>query len=99
MRDEKTITGAIRPEEDDWQAGRFFHREMHRKLRLNKHKAHWSTVGILWLFWRLLQEMIELLQSIIWLKLGFGSRQDVVSECADVGNFAMMISENVNRPI
>lgn len=61
---------------------------MLKKLRENSHKAHWSTVSTEFLLDRLLEEVEELAEA-----LDYGSTDDIVSECADVSNFAMMIAE------
>ncbi len=66
--------------------------EMIRKMRANAHKAHWSTVSQSDLFNRLLDEVIEM-----WDSLYDGTHDDVISECADVANFAAMIADNERR--
>jgi len=64
-------------------AGRMF-----EKLRLNKKKAHWSTVTQKWLLERLKEEVEELEDAMV-------NGGDVKSECADVANFAAMIADNI----
>ncbi|MGW8286399.1 MAG: hypothetical protein ACWGPR_11845 [Candidatus Deferrimicrobiaceae bacterium] len=63
---------------------------MRHKLDANMHKAHWSTVDNKWLLERLRQEWHELEEALI-----AGDRVAILSECADVANFAMMIADNV----
>ncbi len=60
---------------------------MMQKLRKNRHKAHWNTVSQAWLLGRLKDEVEE-------LQLALQEGWDVISECADVANFAMMIADN-----
>ena len=66
---------------------------MFKKMRLNKHKAHWSTVSQEWLFNRLIGEVDELMKAVT-----FGDG-DVISECADVANFAAMIADNHSNEV
>lgn len=66
-----------------------FMADMFRKLRANKHKAHWSTVTEAFLIVRLAEEFAELADV-----LGKGTPQQIIDECADVANFAMMIADN-----
>jgi hypothetical protein len=91
MSDEHTITGKIRPMESDAQAVHDFGVEMLKKLLKNSHKAHWSTVDCDYLFDRIIQEIEELKAA------RSGSVAEIVSECADVANFAMMIADNVKN--
>lgn len=66
-----------------------FAREMLEKLRVNRHKQHWSGFSDAWLFNRLKQEMGE-------LRLALTRKRpdaEVIAECADVANFAMMIAD------
>jgi NTP pyrophosphatase (non-canonical NTP hydrolase) len=64
-----------------------FTERMNAKLYANRFKAHWSTVDQAYLIKRLKEEVKELEEA---LKFGL----DVSGECADVANFAMMISDN-----
>lgn len=75
--------------EEDEQAVRRFADDMTGKLQANAHKAHWSTVTTGWLFARLIHEVSELGHV-----LDDGTPAMIRSECADIANFAMMISEN-----
>ena len=69
-----------------------FARLMRDKLRANKHKAHWSACSDSWLMSRLWDEHAELLGAI-----ARGTDDEIISECADVANFAMMIADNAGR--
>jgi phosphoribosyl-ATP pyrophosphohydrolase len=63
---------------------------MVQKLEANDHKKHWSKCSLDYLLSRLIEESIELETAI-----GFGTVEDIAKEAADVGNFAMMIHDNV----
>jgi NTP pyrophosphatase (non-canonical NTP hydrolase) len=91
MSDEHTVTGKIRPMESDAKAVHDFGVEMLKKLFKNRRKAHWSTVSHQYLFDRLLEEIEELRDAMT------GTEGDIVSECADVANFAMMIADNLKN--
>jgi len=73
----------------DLDAVEAFGDEMMKKMRKNKHKAHWSVVSDEWIISRLKQELAELEQA---LEKGMSDRL-IRQECADVANFAMMISD------
>lgn len=73
---------AIRPEV------LWFARKMEDKLAANDHKRHWSTCEPSVLLGYLKAEIRELEEALI-------NRKDVVQECADVANFAMMIADNI----
>jgi len=73
-----------------------FQLDMARKLEMNSHKNHWSESTVRWLRNRLRQEIVELGKALD--DRTPGTRIDnVVSECADVANFAMMIADNVRE--
>jgi NTP pyrophosphatase (non-canonical NTP hydrolase) len=74
----------------DHQAVQDFGNDMYKKLRDNADKAHWNTVSIDWLLNRMCDELEELRDAC-----SDGSSADIISECADVANFAMMIADNV----
>lgn len=78
-----------RIEGQDWNAVLAFAGYMQAKLRDNSHKAHWSTVSQQWLLNRCMDEIRELQEA-----LKSGRAYDIVSEAADVANFAMMIADN-----
>lgn len=79
-----------------------FANTMQYKLDKNKHKPcpqmnpeklgrTWEGCDLHWLLLRLREETIEL-EKALW----DGSRDDVIMEAADVGNFAMMIHDIVS---
>jgi hypothetical protein len=72
-----------------------FSRYMEQKLKINDHKKHWNVCSDQYLLSRLKEEVFELEQ-----EMGkSGSGMDVIQECADVANFAMMIADNFRRRI
>jgi len=72
-----------------------FAKTMIAKLEANNHKAHWNTVGQSYLLYRLEEELAELREALVGHDGSEEKTKAVMSECADVGNFAMMISDNV----
>jgi len=64
---------------------------MFEKMRKNKNKAHWSTVPQGWLIKRLREELEELEYALFTYE---STPEDIAKECADVANFAAMISDN-----
>jgi NTP pyrophosphatase (non-canonical NTP hydrolase) len=63
---------------------------MEAKLRANDHKRPWRYCPLQYLSMRLTQERRELVDAI-------AARKDVIGECADVANFAMMIADKVGE--
>lgn len=63
------------------------------KFSDNRHRAHWAHVTCRYLLGRLRQEVGELEAE---MEKGYATRPAdyVVSECADVANFAAMIADN-----
>ena len=70
-----------------WPCVQWFANEMQRELNANQHKNGWETLSYRWMLNRLRQEIGELERAV-------EMRKDVVSEAADVANFAMMIADN-----
>ena len=70
-----------------WFAG-----QMAKKLRENDHKGSWEGLGNDHLTHRLHQEFVELTEAI-----AKGTPEQIISEAADVANFALMIADNANR--
>ena len=64
---------------------------MWKKLRENKHKASWIDNGTLDFF----QNRIE--EELNELRYQADTDSDRMKECADIGNFAMMIHERSRR--
>lgn len=80
----------------------WFAQEMEAKLRKNDHKGGWRGCRFSELFPRIMHERDELLLAAAPLKLDtveeIVTRQDacdVIRECADIANFAMMIADLV----
>lgn len=76
------VTVTVRPEVAQ------FAEAMERKLAANDHKEHWRGESTHSLLSRLFDEFLELQQAI-----DDGNAEEIVSEAADVGNFAMMIAD------
>lgn len=83
------------------EAVRKFAEDMQRKLDKNKDKEcdkmnpdgkgrSWKDCDFYWLLYRLRQETLELEAA-----LNNTNREGVIEEAADVGNFAMMIHDNI----
>lgn len=72
-----------------------FVERMLRKLRQNAHKTHWSRSDFRYLMVRLRSETRELAEA--WKRRGRPMTKEdaevIANECADVANFAAMISE------
>jgi len=66
-----------------------FAASMLQKLRANQHKNGWQDMPVWDLYKRLEDEKLELLLAIV-----ANDADAIKKEAADVGNFAMMISEN-----
>jgi len=80
----------------------WFAEEMEAKLRENDHKSGWHGNTVRSLFQRLREESDELLVQSHPLQLDTIaetlSREDaceLIRECADIANFAMMIADNI----
>lgn len=91
MSDEHTITGKLRCQNSDRLAVLFFAEGMLYKLKKNSHKAHWETVSCDYLFDRLKEEVQELADA------RSGTVEQIIDECYDVANFAMMIADNLSK--
>lgn len=80
----------------------WFAQEMEAKLRENDHKGGWQGCRFTALFPRLRQETDELLVKAHPLQLDTIAETltledacELVRECADIANFAMMIADNI----
>ena len=73
--------------DNDFNLIDWFCNPMLDKMRVNAHKAHWNTVTQQWLMERLHEEVYELVETL-------ANGGDVISEAADVANFAAMIADN-----
>ena len=69
-----------------------FAMDMKRKLAKNVHKKHWSEVTLEYLYSRMLEEQAEL-----YCALMSGKARDIIDECDDVANFAMMIADSMRH--
>lgn len=91
---------AVRPAVD------WFAKKMETKLALNDHKGGWKDCEVDWLIKRLQQETNELIErwnTRQWSMQGRSAGENVplidvddeaiISECADIANFAMMIAD------
>ena len=77
----------------------WFATKMESVLRDNDHKTGWSDMELIWLFERMGDEWAEL-EVFLQDSDGFKSdcRKDIINQCADIANFAMMIADNVAIP-
>lgn len=74
---------------------RWFCDRMYDKLHKNQHKGvSWRTETALWLMERLEDEVGELEVAI-----DEKNKEEIIKECADVANFAMMIADNARRKL
>lgn len=63
--------------------------DMHRKLKVNCHKGGWEYEDEFELLASLKEEVVEL-ENAMNMHIGL----NIIDECADIANFAMMIAEN-----
>lgn len=73
-----------------------FAREMEDRLRANDHKGGWKSCTRGYLLRRLRTELRELVSALNRRGADYDS-SEVVSEAADVANFAMMIADTQGR--
>lgn len=71
-----------------WFAG-----AMEAKLRANDHKRGWRGTSEFVMIQKLLEEVGELIEAVYGRGFGRASREEVLSEAADVGNVAMMLAD------
>jgi hypothetical protein len=73
------------------------------KLNLPKNvaKAHWNGAHTGWLLARLKEETNELLEEMFqaFIHPEIGKEREIISECADIAAFAMMIADNTRRKL
>ncbi len=67
---------------------KWFSKMCEKKLSENDKKEHWEKNTPTYLFHRLVQEVAELSEELN----SFGQSENIIKECADVANFAMMIA-------
>ncbi|GIQ61511.1 hypothetical protein PACILC2_00790 [Paenibacillus cisolokensis] len=75
----------------------WFAEQMEENLRENDHKGGWENESIYWLFSRLKEESTELLRAVDLVRDLHDDPKKIISEAADVANFAMMIADNARR--
>ena len=75
-----------------WPCVQWFANEMQRELHANNHKTGWDNLSQKWLLNRLKQEVGELERAV-------ESGKNIVSEAADVANFAMMIADKSQEQV
>ena len=66
-----------------------FAQDMQKKLNENSHKGGWGNCLFIYLLNRLEEEVAELRDAMVSNQ----KREVVIAECADVANFAMMITD------
>jgi hypothetical protein len=75
-----------------------FVNDMERKLSENDKKGDWGDCDVSYLMTRLFEEVRELQSALLaWDRHEGGCLPMVVSECADVANFAMMVRDVVEK--
>ena len=74
---------------DEDMAVNLFACDMKNKLAKNRHKEHWGNYDYRYMLDRIEEELTELYQAVL-----DGNPEDIIQECADVANFAMMIADN-----
>ena len=104
--DMKELMTEQQPKEYIRPVVKWFAGEMETKLRNHDDRHGWNDAGMVWLFHRVRDETSELnlvLQEYIthssFSPKWSGISKDVISECADVANFCMMIADNANRGV
>lgn len=78
-----------------------FAQDMERKLQNNDHKGHWGNCDFGYLRRRLRTELRELMLALDSHRTrgDLVSGERVISEAADVANFAMMVADNARRQL
>ena len=76
----------------------WFSGEMRRKLDENSHKRGWDVAGLRYCLERMIEEVIELEPLVDEAgESDYTTKQadEIIGECADVANFAMMMAWRV----
>lgn len=76
---------------------RWFAERMENKLKENDHKGGWGDCDLQYLYTRLGEETKELLNELQAFVYGENNHDKVISEAADIANFAMMIADRVKQ--
>ena len=72
---------------------KWFTQQMEMKLRENDHKGSWRTCTDLYFITRLWEEFEELADAINNKE----SKENIIKECAEISNLAMMIADNARH--
>ena len=80
-------TDALRPEVQ------WFAEQMEAKLRLNDYKGGWQDESPSYFLQRMADEWRELAHTIDLATMHEASPKDIIAECADIANFAMMVAD------
>ena len=67
---------------------------MQQELDNNDNKCGWVHLSPKWIINRIRQETKELEKAI----KNKATKRRIISECADIANFAMMLADNIRRP-
>ena len=87
---------------------KWFGMRMENKLKENDHKGGWMNCNFKSLFKRMRIESDEILEAYYFQrmqrdwgnwKIDEDSAQELIDECADVANYAMMIADNCKKRI
>ena len=73
---------------------KWFATEMERVLKTNDYKGGWKNCTLQYLSMRLTQERKELKEAI-----KSNDAEEIINECCDIANFAMMIAERFKSQI
>lgn len=65
--------------------------DMEKELRENDHKDGWGDLSHAWILNRIKQEYEELRRAVETGR----APEIIISECADVANFCMMLADNI----
>jgi len=68
---------------------RWFAGEMEDKLKKNDFKGGWDGCEVIYLIERIKSETQELIEAMIIKE----NEKNIIEECADIANFAMMIAD------
>ena len=95
-----------RKESDNKAAIVAFSNAMLAKMNANNHKRSWHDASVDYLMHRLIDEVMELAEAVINIKVAVERGGDVgsddlfekaMAECADVANFPMMIWDKLRH--
>lgn len=75
----------------------WFSGEMEKVLSANDHKIGWSDCSDIYLYESIQHEMLELFEVLKPLEDDWRKKvksKEIIKECCDIANFAMMIADN-----